>query len=344
RRTQIAAASLVAWLALGACDRASEAGSAAAQDVRRSPSWSPEICEAMPAPVRRPGRARIATWNVRWFPDGHPGALDPARTTDVEWLACVITQLGVDAIALQEILLHERGRAALDQLRASLDRRTGGRWEAHDDGCPPDAQHLVLLIDRARISAVRVETVAALNPTDRGACGRRLRPGLLARLSFRGGLDLALIDLHLDSGTTARDHGRRHLSLAQLPAIVGRLSAEDRDVVVLGDLNTMGCRDCAPRVDVPAELAALETELAAAGLRLLAPTERCTEYSGSHRALVDHVAVARSMEELPASARAEVHGICAALACRSAPPATAALQRLSDHCPLVIELEDVDRD
>jgi endonuclease/exonuclease/phosphatase family metal-dependent hydrolase len=294
---------------------------------------------------RRPGRARIATWNVRWFPDGSPGGLPGERATDVDWLACAIAKLSVDAIALQEVLLHERGRAALDHLIEALDRQTGGQWRALDDGCPPDHPHLVLLIDGARVRVEGSRAIAELNPTGE-PCGQRLRPGLFARLRFGGGLDLALVVLHLDSGTSERDHERRRQSLAALPAVVRSLSALDGDGIVLGDWNTMGCSKCAIRQTAENEIALLDAELAAAGLRRVPPTLRCTEYSGSHPSPLDHVAVSTTLEELPREARVEVAGICAVLACRHPPrrPPPAALLRLSDHCPLIIELEDVDRD
>jgi endonuclease/exonuclease/phosphatase family metal-dependent hydrolase len=288
---------------------------------------------------------RIATWNVRWFPDGRPGGSDPQRTTDLDWLGCAIAGLSVDAIALQEVLLHERGRAALDRLLTALDRRTGGRWQAIDDGCPPEHQHLVFLVDTSRARIESHRTIAEFNPTGH-ACEQRLRPGLLVRLRFGGGLDLSVLALHLDSGTTPRDYARRRLSLARLAEVTRELAASDPDLLVVGDFNTMGCRGCDPRQSANAEIATLEGELAAAGLRVLAPTERCTEYSGSHASLLDHVAASAAMTELPRQARAEVAGVCALLACRHPPrdPRPAALERLSDHCPIVVELEDVDRD
>lgn len=338
-------AALLASL-LGGCDRPRDpeppARASQHAEVAASPWTSREACESAPATVIPPGRARIATWNVRWFPDGRPGGHDPARTTDVEWLACAIARLGASVVALQEILLHERGREALDRVRRSLDRRTGGRWEAHDDGCPAGTQQLVLLADASRARVTGVRSLAALNPIGEGPCAHRLRPGLAAQLRFTGGLDLTIVDLHLDSGTSRRDHEHRRASLAALRR--ERPALGDDDVVVLGDFNSMGCRECTPRITPEAEIAALDAELEAAGLARALPTERCTEYDGSRRALLDHVAVSRATEELPRGARARVEGVCAELACRSAPREAEALARLSDHCPVVIELEDVDRD
>ena len=51
------------------------------------------------------------------------------------------------------------------------------------------------------------------------------------------------------------------------------------------------------------------------------------------------------MKELPANAKAEVKGLCAETSCwqkKGSPKA--ALSRLSDHCPLVVELVDKDLD
>ena len=311
--------------------------------ARPDPFASREACLESRPPRREAGVARIATWNVRWFPDGSPD--DTVHPTDVEWLACAIAALRVDAIALQEIVLHERGRRALAELIAALDRRTGGRWEHRDDGCPPESQHLVVLVDRARARIDRVEIISALHPHG-DACAHRLRPGLAVSLTFDGGLDLTMLTLHLDSGTTARDHGNRRASMAALPRAIAPSLAADGDLVLLGDLNSMGCRGCAPPTDVAAENAALEAELAAAGMVRVAPTQPCSEYAGSQPSGLDHVAITRTTTELAEGARAEVSGACASLRCGRLPrgPDPASLTRLSDHCPIVLELADADRD
>src|SRR5262245_56405754 len=66
-----------------------------ATEPKTASIWSsPEACSAALARgerrLRAPGTARLASWNVRWFPDGIPG--NPSergeKATDVAWLAC----------------------------------------------------------------------------------------------------------------------------------------------------------------------------------------------------------------------------------------------------------------
>src|SRR5690606_24802655 len=59
------------------------------------------------APSRDPARARLASWNLRWFPDGSSGGSSDTPT-DVEWAACVLATPRADVVALQEIVLSER--------------------------------------------------------------------------------------------------------------------------------------------------------------------------------------------------------------------------------------------
>jgi hypothetical protein len=79
---------------------------------------------------------------------------------------------------------------------------------------------------------------------------------------------------------------------------------------------------------------------------LLPEAGACTHYQRGHAGTLDHMVVPSAMREVPAGARLEVYGACRDLACN--PPARgehpAALERLSDHCPIVLELlaEDLD--
>ncbi len=295
-------------------------------------------------PPRDPSRARVVSWNLRWFPDGSSGG-PSATPSDVEWIACLLTSLRADAVALQEIVLHERGRAAVDQLRARLDALTGGRWEARFDRCPRDGrQHVGWLIDASRVRVLGERQLDAVNP--RGGCAGSLRPGHAVRLRFAGGLDLSAMVAHLDAGQSPRDHGHRQASYRAIARAARELAREhgDDDVLVLGDLNTMGCRECAPAIEAAAELASLDA-LAGPSLRRVTPGVACTELYRGEGSLLDHALASRAMRELAPSARVEVHGPCAAHACRlprgARPPM---LEHLSDHCPIAIELDARDLD
>jgi len=323
---------------------------------RRVPESSPfhslAACEAQLAARQRPTSRgpRVGTWNVRWFPYGSTNRRDGARATDLRWLACAIASLDVDVLAVQEFVQDPGGRGALIDLRARLDALTGGRWREHLDDCPGTGfQHIGFLFDSARVQLQAPQVLAALNPGD-GACDRSLRPGLGAYARFGGGPDLHLVALHLDSGVTARDFGHRVLSVNALERVLPQLArtAADPDLLVLGDFNTMGCKDCAPPVTAETELARMDARLRALTLtRIAAPAgQSCSQYYRGKAGALDHVVARAGMDELAPGSVVEIHGPCRDLACG---PAAAgedvdAWQHLSDHCPIVIELQPRDRD
>lgn len=292
---------------------------------------------------RDPSRARLASWNLRWFPDGSSGGRPSETPTDLEWVACLVATLRADALAVQELVLHERGRAAVRELVALLDRHAGGSWRAIFDECPRDGrQHVGWLVDEARLEVLEIRQIDALNR--HGGCARHLRPGSALRVRFGRGLDLWGISVHLDSGQEARDHDHRQASFRALVEASRVLARSEPDVLVLGDLNTMGCARCPSPITAEAELAALDATLAPS-LHRIEPHVACTELYRGAGALLDHAIASRSMRELPRGARVEVHGPCAQHRCRLPrgvrPPM---LDHLSDHCPLVIELDAADLD
>ena len=318
-----------------------------------SPFYSRAACEAHLAlhePRQRPRGPRIGTWNVRWFPYGTSRQKGEQPGTDIAWLACAIATLDVDVLAVQEFVQDPGGQRALSELTAQLDRWTGGRHRAAFDDCPGHGfQHVGFIYDESRVELRGARSLRALNP-GRGACDRGLRPGIGAYARFGAGPDLHLVGVHLDSGQEPRDFGHRQQFAAAIARVKGELSRAERDtdLLVLGDFNSMGCSACTPQVSAAAELAALGAQLEEQALaRLPLPAERaCTHYYRGDTAALDHVVAAHAMDELPADARIEVHGPCAELGCeRIARSASfAAFDRLSDHCPLVVELLPVDRD
>jgi endonuclease/exonuclease/phosphatase family metal-dependent hydrolase len=319
---------------------------------RGSPFASRAACEAYLSkhPRGRQRGPRVGAWNIRWFPYGTKDNHDPDRRTDLEWLACAIASLDVDVLAVEEIVQDPGGRNALLDLLARLDALTQGRWRAELDECPGSGrQHVGLLLDTTRVDLGTSEPIAALNP-GRSACDRSLRPGYGAYLRFHAGPDLEVVVVHLDSGTTARDFGNRQRSLGRLGEVAAMIERRehDADLLVLGDFNTMGCKDCVPAVGADDEIAQLDARLGASSFRrvLLPEAGACTHYQRGHAGTLDHMVVPSAMREVPAGARLEVYGACRDLACN--PPARgehpAALERLSDHCPIVLELlaEDLD--
>lgn len=317
---------------------------AAAASAFSSPAECSQLLEARQRLARAPGTARFVSWNLRWFPDGSPSA--DART-DIRWLACTLAWLDADVVAVQEVKQTPRAERALAELLAELNRLSGARYVARLDDCGKRVQqHVGLLWNEARVASTGQQTVAALNPAG-GACQDQLRPGFAARLRFPGGLDLTAISAHFKSKGDQRAFGLRGRSFAALPEVVAELArqARDQDVLLLGDLNTMGCDECSPRVSALEEQRAVEQQLARGRLALVPADSPGSHIYGGRATLLDHAVVSSGMRELPQAARSHVAGVCAEGArASSGREAARARRALSDHCPLVLDLSDRDLD
>lgn len=290
---------------------------------------------------------RFASWNVRFFPDGGPRG--PHRPTDVEWLACSIAFLQVDLLAVQEFLAPVRANQArigakYAELIGSLNRLTGGDWAIDLDDCEPnrtDRQHVGLLYNRETLDVSQVRQIGSMNPD--GGC-RHLRPGLAATVRGKGGLDLHVVSFHAKAYADERSRARRQAVYDALPEIVREIRAgsKERDLLILGDFNTVGCRECAKGESPAEEIATLARAAESAGLRLVDAAPECTHYwdrEGSFEA-IDHILADAEMRELAGSVRRS--GFCGGYDCAyHGGPSHAAL---SDHCPLLIDLVDEDRD
>jgi endonuclease/exonuclease/phosphatase family metal-dependent hydrolase len=209
-------------------------------------------------------------------------------------------------------------------------------------------QHVGFLWKSARVTLLQLTDAwevngAATGPTDH-ACAGNLRPGRYALATTPIGVDVHIVSVHFDSGTTNRDDGHRRQAAQRISQIaIGNtpILQLDRDVVVLGDYSIMGRRD-APPISAQEELAVFDRELTP-GFRRLPMTPACTEYYDGKGGALDHVVVSTGMQEVAASAR--VTGYCAVAGCATIAGATpAAAERLSDHCPVIVEIQDRDLD
>lgn len=292
---------------------------------------------------RRPGVARFASWNLRWFPDGVPGV--GQRRTDPSWVACALGWLDADVIAVQEIKQTPSAERALSDLLAELNRLSRGRYAARLDDCGSRVQqHVGLIWNQARATADAFETVAALNPLGT-PCQDQLRPGLAARVRLPGGLDLSVVSAHFKSKSDERAFGLRRRSFQAIPGVMAELGARSRDtdVLLLGDLNTMGCDGCSPQVSALEEQAEARQQLARAGLSLLAADAPGSELYAGRSTLLDHAVTSAAMRELPPAARVHVAGVCGTNGASGA-AAQQVRRALSDHCPIVLDLIDRDLD
>jgi len=296
----------------------------------------------------REGRtARIGAWNLHWFPDGRPGDRPSSRGADLDWLACTIAWMRLDVLAIEEIKRPPRGTEGLDSLKTKLDALTNGAWRSVLDDCPrASGQHVGLLYDSRRVKLVSSATIAALNP--RGdACKDELRPGLSGYFTFPGGLDLSVIAAHLKSGSDERaltDRARSFTAFAEAVRSATTASG-DRDVLLLGDMNTMGCEGCEPRVSPAAELSRTDALLAGLGAPVsrVPATVDCSHHYKKTSPLLDW-ASRSDLSELPTGAQLVVSGACGELGCEALSSGLASQQSLSDHCPIYVDLADEDRD
>lgn len=294
------------------------------------------------------GTIRLATWNIRWFPRGKPEAEEVA--TDLAWLGCTLAWLQVDAVAVQEIQDDRLAQLATAVLFDELATLGAGAWQMALQGCGGEgSQHVGFLWNTERVALSEQADVWQLNGAASGPaepCAGNLRPGQSAYLtSLVGKLDAHMVVVHTDSGTSERDFDHRQEGLRRLDGVFADLHARqaDGDVVVLGDFNTMGAEG---RATAAEEIGMLKRTVGeeAPGYRLVEPQLGCTEYFEGACSWLDHVLVASGMGE-GAQATVRVEGYCAMLngvPLSGAEPA--AYTKLSDHCPVIVDLVDVDDD
>lgn len=301
-----------------------------------------------------PDTLRAGTWNVRWFPRGCSSSESCAENaTDLDWLACAITWMDVDVLAVQEILETPDAVTAMDSLRGKLNTLTGGSWQIDLNDCgAPGSQHIGFLWNGARVNVTGGADSCALNgaatPTCSAAdaCFANLRPGRYVRVQSRrpDGADFHILSAHFDSGRSNRDFQNRRTATERIPFLeIGGapLLDSDRDLIVLGDLNTMG-REETPQISASEELSLFDEELAP-GFERLIPQFQCSEYFQGHGGLLDHIVLSAGMQEDSSAAR--LSGYCAVARCASIQGAMpAAYERLSDHCPILFEVIDQDLD
>ncbi len=296
-------------------------------------------------------RLRVGTWNIRWFPDGSPTdrpdhSIGP---TDVRWLTCALVWMEMDILVVQESLTTTQAQAAWNRIVTALERQTGASWQWSVQQCgKPDGLHVGILWNASRVTLSAIQSLWPLNSTatsSHNPCEGGLRPGHYARVqaTHQQGADFHMIGLHLKSGPTVSAVEARHAALNRIDAAVARFLEDDRDVLLLGDLNTMGAGD---RHSQRAELKYLRRMVAkeAPGFDDLAPKPQCSHYFRGRSNWLDHVLVAKDMAEIRTRS-ARVTGYCAVAGCRRINGEyPLAYQRLSDHCPVIIEIDNRDLD
>lgn len=259
---------------------------------------------------------RLGTFNIRFFPE---------EATDRDRVAQRIAELDADAFAVQEIVDPDALALAL----AIASRRTGRDYAVHlGRYCTDYVWYLGVVYDRSRLSLVEVR---ALPPAQ---C-RADHPSMHVALLEGRGTRVALAAVHLKAGGDVGEHARRKRQWTRLLATQRRLEDElGARMVLAGDFNTTGFTD-----DAAGERSYIERMTDAAGLRVLTRDVRCSAYwrppgdRGYQPSLLDHL-VARGDDFSPP----QVFGYCRELSCRPAADEPGDHARVSDHCPVAVDL------
>jgi endonuclease/exonuclease/phosphatase family metal-dependent hydrolase len=286
-------------------------------------------------PKRREDSLRVVSWNIANF-EGDPAQHDLARIREV------IERLDPDVLALQEI---KRGEA-LTELLPDWDMvvsERGGRGH----------QKLVIAWRRDRVTLLASEEHPQLS------LGGRVRPGLSGYLRGRdGGPDFWLVVVHLKAMPSAIDLRREQWPqlLEIVEGLVGRggpggVGKDDRDLLIVGDFNSTGPPGGQPAI----EHRELELALGPIGLRRLPSATGCTAYYDGQRrdawkepSEIDLIWARDLAESLRPDAQVFSGTHCASSRCRDFRSTTAYpvrdFERVSDHCPVVVDLLRADDD
>ena len=294
---------------------------------------------------------RLATWNIRWFPLGQPEDQrgNQSQPTDLEWLACVMQWMQMDILSIQESLATPKADRAWKKITTLLTEHTGESWKWYLQPCGrPDGHHIGLLWNTSKVTLSNLKSLWQLNAkatSGKEPCAKGLRPGQYAWVQSQEpqGVDFHLIAVHLKSGPTVFAVEQRHKALNQIDHVVKPLLQQDQDVVILGDFNTMGAGDRrSQRYEVKAMQRKVGSE--APGFQDLRITPQCTHYFRGQGSWLDHVLATKSMEEMITTS-ARVSGYCGIANCKKIRgDYPQAYQTLSDHCPIVVEIKNEDKD
>lgn len=343
-----------AWLLLSlgllGCDRLERETTDKLDDPEPSIWTSRADCESVLPDQKAQGTSpRIGTWNIRFFPDSQEEPqTEEDNTTDVPWLACAIASLDVDVLAIQEFKTTELSLEKQAGLVARLNELTSGDWKIELATCEPkEVQHPGFLWDASRATGSNFRELPAMNPD--ATCTNDASPGFGAYFQMPDGPDFHLIAIHFPSGSdmTALDRRTQAAATMQAVATEAQVFAADTDVFFAGDFNTAGCDDCDPVISSPDEVATLSETVSQmlTPSTLLPHSEACTRQVDTDPPLLDHLVVPEASLEVPAGSITHVGGLCEALKCeRLTDSYEEAWERLSDHCPVTLELTAEDAD
>ena len=134
---------------------------------------------------------RIATWNIRWFPIGHPKDQPntSATPTDIDWLVCTLVWMQLDVLTVQETLSTSLADTAWNTVTQLLAQQTGAKWKWYRQPCGrPNDHHIGLLWNDSHVELSQFESLWQFNSkanSARKACTFGLRPGQYVRVTLQ---------------------------------------------------------------------------------------------------------------------------------------------------------------
>ena len=249
--------------------------------------------------------------------------------------------------AIQEIKTTTNARNAWDKVTQKLNEYTGDDWDVILNSCGrSDSQHVGFLYNKDKLKASNNKEVWQYNgraDDASNACKDNLRPGYLAYFEADNGFDFYAVSVHSDSGRKNKDLTTRQTAVERIDDVTSGLADIDKDIVILGDFNTMGIDE---GISAKQEIKELKDKVTSEspGLKLLTVQPSCTHYYQKKPGWLDHILVSQDTSELVANS-ASVQGYCAINSCNSISGSLPqAAVSLSDHCPILVDFNNSDLD
>ncbi len=263
---------------------------------------------------------RLVSWNLRNYSGATTARSAHAPGHDLERLAEHLARLDADVFCFQEVTEPE----ALGRVLPGYVLEASALGGAH-------RQHLVIARrPHVRAGPAHTDDCTALHPG--------LRPVLTQTVQL-GGQAWSLAVVHLKAGPAGYDVRR-----VQRRALLQRLAQLGKPRMVVGDFNTTGSR----RGGMDAEIASLAADFETVGLHRTTGVIPCTAYWEGGRfdrfkqpSTLDHVFADGAGAGAPAL-RLAPGAHCARLDCgplsSSAAYPDLDYERVSDHCPMVVDV------
>lgn len=243
---------------------------------------------------------RVGSFNINQYPQ---------RSGSPERVMSVIAELDAPIVALQEI-------GNLQKTRRLVAKYLGPDWRVRSAArCA--SRCVGFLYDSRRVELHDSTTHDSI----------RLHPGARPALEVRATVDgrrVALVNVHLKAGASGLPIRLRQLR--KLSEITAAMQAEEENVVVLGDFNTLGGDD----------RAAMERFGAERHLSWATSVLECSHYhrrpSGCVTTTLDHAFTSHRPQKV------EEAGACRSLGCDTGDQCPTWTREVSDHCPFVVQL------